>query len=80
MVTCFIGPVVKNLENPFVLAADIPLNMNPTMNPSTFPVDVSCHDARCVVSWVTTEKVGGALDTHLLIVTLLSMAVRTNRH
>ena len=77
---CFIGPVVKNLKNPFALAADIRLTTNLTMNPSTFPVDVYCHDARRVVSWVTTEKVGGALDTHLLVITLLSMAVRTNRH
>ena len=64
MVTCFIGPAAKNLENPFALVVDTRLTTNLTMNPSTFPVDVFCPDARHAVSWVTTEEVGGADDGH----------------
>jgi hypothetical protein len=73
VVTCFIRPVVKNLENPFVLAVGTPSTMNLTTNPF-------CLDALLVESLGTHEEVGDVLDTHLLIITLLSMAMRTDRH
>lgn len=80
MVTCFIGPVVKNLENPFVLAVDTPSSTSLTTNPFMSLVDAFCLDALLVESWDTHEEVGDVLNTHLLIITLLSMAVRTDRH
>ena len=79
MVTCFIRPVVKNLENPFVLAVDTPSSTIPT-NLFMSPVDAFCLDALLVESWDTHEEVGDVLNTHLLVITLLSMAVRTDRH
>ena len=80
MVTYFIRPVVKNLEDPFVLAVDTPSNTNLTMNLFMSPVDAFCHGALLVESWGTLEEIGDVLNTHLLVITLLSMAVRTNRH
>jgi len=68
---CFIRPAVKNLENPFVLVVDIQLMSL---------VDAFCLGAWRVESWDTTKEVGDVLDTHLLVITLLSMAVRTDRH
>jgi hypothetical protein len=47
--------------------------MNLTTNPF-------CLDALLVESLGTHEEVGDVLDTHLLIITLLSMAMRTDRH
>jgi len=68
---CFIRPAVRNLENPFVLVVDIQLMSL---------VDAFCLDALLVESWDTHEEVGDVLNTHLLVITLLSMAVRTDRH
>ena len=64
MVTCSIRPAAKSLENPFVLVVDIRLTTNPMTNQIMFPADVSCLDARRVVSWVTREEVGDADDGH----------------
>jgi hypothetical protein len=71
---------VKNLENLHVLAVDTPLNTNPTTNPFMSLVDAFCLDALLVESLGTHEEVGDVLNTHLLVITLLSMAVRTDRH
>jgi hypothetical protein len=70
---------VKNLENPFVLAVDTP-SSTILMNPFMSPVDAFCLDALLVESWDTHEEVEDVLNTHLLVITLLSMAVRTDRH
>ena len=43
-------------------------------------VDAFFLDARRVESWDTPEEIGDVLNTHLLVITLLSMTVRTNRH
>jgi hypothetical protein len=80
VVTCFIKPVVKNLENPFVLAVDTPSITSLTMNPFMSPVDAFCLDALLAESWDTHEEVGDVLNTHLLVITLLSMAMRTYCH
>jgi len=80
VVTCFIKPVVKNLENPFVLVVDTPSSTSLTTNPFMFPVDAFCLDALLVESWDTHEEVGDVLNTHLLVITLLSMAMRTYCH
>jgi hypothetical protein len=77
---CFIRPVVKNLENPFVLAVDTPSSTSLTTNLFTSRVDAFCLDALLVESWDTHEEVEDVLNTHLLVITLLSMAVRTDRH
>jgi hypothetical protein len=71
---------VKNLENPFVLAVDTPSTMNLTMNPFMSPVDAFYLVALLVESWDTPGEVGDVLNTHLLVITLLSMAVRADRH
>ena len=71
---------MKNLENPFVLAVDTPSTMNLTMNPFMSREGAFCHDALLVESWGTHEEVGDVLNTHLLVITLLSMAVRADRH
>ena len=80
MDTCFTEPVVKNLEDPFVLVVDTPSSTSLTTNPFMFPVDAFFLDALLVESWVTLEEVVDVLNTHLLVITLLSVAVRTNRH
>jgi hypothetical protein len=77
---CFTRPVVKNLEDHFALAVDGRLSMNPTMNLFMSLVDAFFLDARRVESWDTPEEIGDVLNTHLLVITLLSVAVRTNRH
>ena len=77
---CFIRPVVNNLENHFVPVVDGQLSTNLTMNPFMSLVDAFFLDVRRVESWDTLEEIGDVLNTHLLVITLLSMAVRTNRH
>ena len=77
---CFTRPVVNNLENHFVLAVDGPSSSKPTMIPFMSPVDAFCLDALLVESWDTHEEVVDVLNTHLLVITLLSVAVRTDRH
>jgi len=77
---CFTRPVVNNLENHFVLVVDTPSSTSLTTNPFMSPVDAFFLDALLVESWVTLEEIADVLNTHLLVITLLSMAVRTNRH
>jgi hypothetical protein len=50
------------------------------MNQIMFPADAFCLGALLVESWDTLEEVGDVLNTHLLVITLLSMAVRTDCH
>jgi hypothetical protein len=50
------------------------------MNPFMSPVDAFCLDALLAESWDTHEEVGDVLNTHLLVITLLSMAMRTYCH
>ena len=71
---------MKNLENPFVLAVDTPSSTSLRTNPFMSPVDAFCLDALLVESWDTREEVVDVLNTHLLVITLLSMAVRADRH